>query len=123
MILQHTHCDVCLRHPECSEGPHPTGIRVPVAGYQCHQGYETSIQERLQPGDQLRLVREPNNPYDGDAVRVETLGRVQLGFIPRFCNGYLAMLLDMGIRIEAQVLWVDPSAATWEMVEIVYWLG
>jgi hypothetical protein len=40
---------------------------------------------RLRPGDQLRLVREPSNPHDPDAVAVYS-GTMHIGYIPRGVN-------------------------------------
>jgi hypothetical protein len=37
---------------------------------------------RLRPGDRLRLVREPDNPHDPDAVAVYS-GTMHIGYIPR----------------------------------------
>jgi hypothetical protein len=40
---------------------------------------------RLRPGDRLRLVREPGNEHDPDAVAVYS-GTMHLGYIPRGPN-------------------------------------
>ncbi|GAX82980.1 hypothetical protein CEUSTIGMA_g10407.t1 [Chlamydomonas eustigma] len=40
----------------------------------------------LSPGQPVMLLREPWNPYDSEAVRVETLSGQQLGYIPRDHN-------------------------------------
>jgi hypothetical protein len=40
---------------------------------------------RLRPGDRLRLVREPENPHDSDAVAVYS-GTMHIGYIPRGVN-------------------------------------
>ena len=39
-----------------------------VAGFQYHDG--ETVWPRLSEGDSLRLLREPGNPYDGQAVAV-----------------------------------------------------
>jgi len=33
-------------------------------------------------------VREPDNPYDSHAVRLEAVGGEQLGYVPRVQTGY-----------------------------------
>jgi hypothetical protein len=56
----------------------------------------------LAPGDALALVREPTNPDDPDAVRVEWQGRL-LGYLPRVDNGDVARLLDRGQSLAASI--------------------
>ncbi|HSR77591.1 MAG TPA: HIRAN domain-containing protein [Xanthobacteraceae bacterium] len=48
---------------------------------------------RLRPGDVLRLVREPANAFDRDAVAVYA-GPQHLGYVPRQHNAGLARTLD-----------------------------
>jgi hypothetical protein len=40
----------------------------------------------LLPGQPVMLLREPWNPHDKEAVRVETLSGVKLGYVPRDHN-------------------------------------
>lgn len=60
------------------------------------------VWEELKVGDGLQLVREPNNPYDGNAVRVVWNGRV-LGYLPRTENGDIARQLDRGNALHARI--------------------
>jgi hypothetical protein len=53
-------------------------------------------------GNRLQLVREPHNPYDANAVRVEWRG-VKLGYVPRRDNAAVARQLDRGTTLEARV--------------------
>ena len=68
-----------------------------------------ALYEALQEGDRVRLVREPDNPYDeyairidaippesGDASRVALAQNCKLGYIPRSSNKVFARLLDAG---------------------------
>lgn len=48
-----------------------------LAGFQYHEGER--LWPRLQVGDRLNLIREPENKYDKRAVRVEWHGR-KLGY-------------------------------------------
>ncbi|MGH8623389.1 MAG: HIRAN domain-containing protein, partial [Burkholderiales bacterium] len=61
--------------------------RSPVAGFR-HSGGAVVLRI-LKPGDRLELVREPANPYDSNAVRVEWRG-VKLGYVPRRDNAAVA---------------------------------
>ncbi len=49
------------------------------------------------------LVREPDNPFDEDAIRLEWNGR-RIGYVPRSENGALARALDAGNAIEARII-------------------
>ena len=51
---------------------------------------------RLSENQELRLVREPNNPHDRFAVAVYTTSGEHVGYIPAANNGSLAYKLDRG---------------------------
>jgi hypothetical protein len=77
----------------------------PLAGFQYHAGAALWVQ--LQVGDVLTLAREPENPHDTRAVRVEWQGSL-LGYLPRAENDAVAAALDRGERVEARI-----AARTW----------
>src|SRR3989304_3748927 len=56
----------------------------------------------LRAGDRLDLVREPDNPHDPNAVRVEWRGR-RLGYVPRRENSALAWAMDRGEPVAARI--------------------
>ena len=60
----------------------------------------------LRQGDELVLVREPDNAFDKNAVRVEWRGR-KLGYVPRRENAALAWALDRGETLRARVSWCE----------------
>jgi hypothetical protein len=74
--------------------------RSPLAGFRHYDGGE--VLRELKPGDRLELVREPENPYDANAVRVEWRG-VKLGYVPRRDNAAVARQLDRGTALEARL--------------------
>jgi hypothetical protein len=39
--------------------------------------------KQLRPGQALAFVKDPTNPYDPLAVRIETLAGTHLGYVPR----------------------------------------
>ena len=45
-------------------------------------------------GEYMTLVREPRNPYDSNAIRVDNLHNVQVGHLPRGLAAVLAPLVD-----------------------------
>jgi len=71
-----------------------------LAGYR--YGEAAAVWPLLQPGDALELVREPDNPHDANAVRVQWRGR-KLGYVPRAQNGALAWAMDRGETLRARV--------------------
>jgi hypothetical protein len=74
--------------------------RSPLAGFRHYDGGE--VLRDLKPGDRLELVREPDNPYDPNAVRVEWRG-VKLGYVPRRDNAAVARQMDHGATLEARL--------------------
>ena len=74
--------------------------RSPLAGFRHYDGGE--VLRSLKPGDRLELVREPANPYDANAVRVEWRG-VKLGYVPRRDNAAVARQMDRGVALEARL--------------------
>lgn len=72
----------------------------PLAGYQYYDG--KALWHEIKPGDALTLVREPDNPHDANAIRLEWRGR-KLGYVPRRDNGDLARQMDRGMAAEARI--------------------
>lgn len=72
----------------------------PLAGFNYYAAPELFAQ--MQPGDRLDLVREPDNPHDPRAVRVEWRGH-KLGYVPRRDNAEVARLMDAGEALDARV--------------------
>ena len=73
---------------------------APLAGFVYYDGKE--VWDRMKRGDRLTLVRDPANPHDPNAVRIEWQGRM-LGYVPRKDNADLARQMDHGARAEARV--------------------
>jgi hypothetical protein len=74
-------------------------------------------------GEALRLCREPENPHDPNAIRVETLAGVKAGYLPRTCACWLAEWLDGG-AIDPAVIVPEhsPEDARWGLpVRIDLW--
>ncbi len=85
----------------------------PLAGFQHYAG--PSLYPLMQAGDGLTLLREPANPHDSRAVRVEWRG-VQIGYAPRAENVDLARLMDRGMRVEGRILHLQKSRDPWKRV-------
>ena len=74
--------------------------RSPLAGFRHYDG--AGLWRDMKTGDRLELVREPENPYDAGAIRVEWRGH-KLGYVPRRDNAAVARQLDRGTPLEARV--------------------
>lgn len=74
--------------------------RSPLAGFRHYDG--AGFWRDMKAGDRLELVREPENPYDSAAIRVEWRGRM-LGYVPRRDNAAVARQLDRGTPLEARI--------------------
>ncbi len=88
-------------------------VRECVAGYQFHGGIEP--EPRMTVGDELELVREPDNPHDGLAVAVCWRG-LRIGYVPRLINADIARRVDAGDRLACQLTRFDDQADPWERV-------
>jgi single-stranded-DNA-specific exonuclease len=60
----------------------------------------------LKEGDRLSLLRQPNNPADGNAICCMTENGDQLGYLSRQIAAQLAPLMDLGVEYGAVVLQV-----------------
>lgn len=74
--------------------------RSPLAGFRHYAAAE--VWREMKTGDRLELVREPDNPYDANAVRVEWRGHC-LGYVPRRDNAAVARQMDRGNALEARI--------------------
>jgi len=87
----------------------------PLAGFQYHAGPE--LWQQIRVGDALDLVREPDNPHDRNAVRVEWRGR-KLGYLPRAENRAVSGELDRDTRLAARVSHLREERNPWRRIGI-----
>ncbi len=57
----------------------------------------------LDPGSELILRREPNNPYDRFAVAIIASNGQQIGYLPKDCARQVSMNMANGMRYRAFV--------------------
>ena len=86
----------------------------PLAGFQYHRA--SGIWSFLQPGQPLRLKREPHNLHDANAIAVWFMND-KLGYVPRSENSRLAALMDRGEKLEAQISKLLDEDAPWLRVQ------
>ena len=86
-----------------------------VAGFHYYDGYKT--EQYLNVDDELRLFRQPDNPYDKNAIEVYH-GNAKLGYIPRRQNKIIVRMMDQGIEIKSRIVNVYLSRPSYERVRI-----
>ena len=85
----------------------------PLAGFQYHAG--KALWPQMQVGDALTLVREPDNPHDARAVRVEWQGH-KIGYVPRRENADVARFMDGGQMLVARISRLAEVRDPWSRV-------
>ncbi len=85
----------------------------PLAGFQYHEGKR--MWPRMKVGDALILVREPDNPHDDRAVRVEWQGHM-IGYVPRRENADVARFMDRGQTLTARISRLAEGRDPWARV-------
>jgi hypothetical protein len=85
----------------------------PLAGFQYYEG--KALWDMMRVGDALRLVREPRNPHDANAVRIEWRGEM-LGYLPRRENADVARQMDLGAPVKARVVRLTEARNPWHRV-------
>jgi hypothetical protein len=91
----------------------------PIAGFQFHQG--DAIWSLLTEGAALKLVREPKNEHDPDAVAVYFQDEM-LGYVPRAENSAIAGMMDRGEALEASISKLVVNDDPWERVRFTVFL-
>ena len=88
-----------------------------IAGFQHYDG--ALVLGKLKPGKKLKMVPEPKNPYDPNAIELR-YKTMKLGYVPRTQNEQLALMAFYGHAgaFEARVLQVDPEADPWRQVRV-----
>jgi len=76
-----------------------------VVGYRHHMNGPIRLDD-LSPGDKLKLIPDPENPHDANAIRVLTDTGHMLGFIRRTIARTLTTRLDNGASMQGSVVLV-----------------
>lgn len=80
-----------------------------------------SLEAGFKIGDQVNFFREPTNPYDPQAIRIETGGYQKIGYVPRTDNVVFSRLMDAGKNLYGKIVskeWQDQ----WLKIEIKIYL-
>lgn len=74
-----------------------------VAGTTHIEGIE-DMADSLKEEDRLVFYREPDNPYDPQAIRIETLEGKKIGYVPKQDNVIFSRLMDAGKVLFAKIM-------------------
>ncbi len=91
-------------------------MKTNIAGSCFHKGADQAL-AKLKGGDELLLLREPNNEFDRNAVAVVGRDGLKLGYVPRFNAPAVAKVLDSGIPcscMKAHNKTLNTIDITWE---------
>lgn len=92
----------------------------PLAGFQYYGG--KILWDEMRVGDPLALIREPDNPHDAKAVRVEWRG-AKLGYLPRAENRDVAEAMDRGAPVSGRIGSLVKHANPWKRVRVDVLVG
>lgn len=92
----------------------------PLAGFQYYGG--KILWDEMHEGDPLGLVREPDNPHDTHAVRVEWRGE-KLGYLPRAENRGVARAMDQGTPVSGRIGRLAPHPNPWKRIRVDVLVG
>jgi hypothetical protein len=88
-----------------------------VAGFRYYNGPQ--LLNKMEIGDTIKLVREPNNKYDNKAIALYFQNN-KIGFIPQMDNQVICNMMDANLlELQAEISYVNPKKDTWEQVEII----
>lgn len=62
-----------------------------------------AIGSTLHEGDKLVFYREPDNPHDPQAIRIETIKGEKIGYVPQQDNVIFSRLMDAGKALFGKV--------------------
>lgn len=83
-----------------AEAPKPHEWTFNLAGV-TFENRLAKIARHARRNSAYKLIREPENPYDGNAILVTANG-YDIGYVPRKINGIIAKAMDEGIVLKAQ---------------------
>lgn len=94
-------------------------LRTRLAGFGHHDG--PKLRARLRPGQPLTQIREPTNPHDAHAVRIDWHGQ-PLGYLPRHQNQAPARLIDQRYELLALAHTLNAMNDSWRPIAMSLYL-
>lgn len=75
------------------------------------------VLEEIWPGNWVNLVREPENKYDCNAIRVESENELKLGYVPKKQSENLSAILNLGVQLYGRIASIDYEVS-WTRIEL-----
>lgn len=93
-------------------------IFTTLAGLNFRPASAKAAVDELEIGQEMTLEREPENPYDSNAVRVIDPGSEEfIGFIPKTDNAEIAQALDDGVTVTCTLVgWAATRKPSFKVV-------
>jgi hypothetical protein len=85
-----------------------------VAGFQYADGMK--VIDKMKEGDELDLVREPENVHDENAVAVYWK-QIRIGYVPAIDNELPNNFLLKGLALKSRIEKLNKAAKPWEACE------
>jgi len=90
-----------------------------IAGVKFHQLH--SVIDLIEEGSYLRLVPEPTNKFDPNAVRIEYATfekEAMLGYVPKVSSAAVSAVIAVGKKLECVVISLNPSEKPWKQCKV-----
>jgi|GEM_PF-2921734 len=72
-------------------------------------------------GEEVTLMRQPDNCYDKYAVAIYYMG-MHVGYIPRTNSRIIASMIDAGVVLRAHIRYYDANKEPWERLWVSVWM-
>lgn len=85
-----------------------------IAGTSFVEGID-ELEPHLHPDDRLDFFREPDNPYDPQAIVIKNAHGIKLGYVPRADNVIFSRLMDAGKLLFARIVSKELQGDWWKI--------
>ncbi|PWA09677.1 hypothetical protein DCC39_12590 [Pueribacillus theae] len=75
-----------------------------------HQHLPDGWASRINENSSLKLIQEPTNDYDPNAVAIYTTGGIKLGYVPNFYSQAIFSLIDNGASPLVRVVYLNEKS-------------
>lgn len=92
-----------------------------VAGTSHIEGMN-ELEPYINIGDHLTFQREPNNPYDKEAILVKNKDGIKIGYVPQKDNVVFARLMDAGKLLFGKITSKEIKNSSWVKIDMKIYL-
>lgn len=82
------------------------------------QGEECAKATDVEINEELKLVPEPENQYDSNAVKIANLAGELLGYLPRYYAAGISELIELGKKISCKVIEINKEDNCDECIKV-----